>query len=131
MKHHLRCRQNAGSRIPTAVPCPNEWGERVTGVKTRLATKEKVIALTFDACGSAKGMGIDMQLVEFLEKERVPATLFMNARWIEGNRTLFDQLAGNVLVRDRQSRLSAQAGFGDGKIGVRNQGDGVGRGSDR
>jgi len=90
---------NLKSRIAdsyrTAVP--KEWGERVPGVKARLATKENLIALTFDACGSMKGMGIDMRLVEFLEKEGVPATLFINARWIEGNRAYFDRLAGNPL----------------------------------
>jgi peptidoglycan/xylan/chitin deacetylase (PgdA/CDA1 family) len=76
---------------------PTEWGEKVTGVKRRLATREKVIALTFDACGSAKGMGLDARLVEFLEKEQVPATLFINARWIEPNRAAFDRLAANPL----------------------------------
>lgn len=76
---------------------PTEWGETVTGVKRRMATREKVIALTFDACGSAKGMGLDARLVEFLEKEQVPATLFINARWIEPNRAAFDRLAANPL----------------------------------
>src|SRR6266540_643329 len=76
---------------------PKEWGERVTGVKTRLATEEKVIALTFDACGSRHGMSIDERLVEFLEKEEVPATLFINSRWIEPNRRAFDRLAANPL----------------------------------
>ncbi|HEY6007204.1 MAG TPA: polysaccharide deacetylase family protein [Geobacteraceae bacterium] len=76
---------------------PREWGERVTGVKTRLATSERVIALTFDACGSGKGMGLDTHLVSFLERERVPATLFINARWIGPNRAAFDRLAANPL----------------------------------
>ncbi len=76
---------------------PKEWGERVSGVKTRLATEEKVIALTFDACGSKHGMRIDERLVEFLEKKEVPATLFINARWIEPNRLAFDRLAANPL----------------------------------
>jgi peptidoglycan/xylan/chitin deacetylase (PgdA/CDA1 family) len=76
---------------------PREWGEKVSGVKTRLATNDKVIALTFDACGSHKGMGIDNRLVAFLEKERIPATLFINARWIEPNRAAFDRLAANPL----------------------------------
>ena len=76
---------------------PREWGESVSGVKTRLATDDKVIALTFDACGSPKGMGIDSRLVGFLEKERIPATLFINARWIEPNRSAFDRLAANPL----------------------------------
>lgn len=76
---------------------PKEWGERVTGVKTRIATREKVIALTLDACGSAKGMGFDEALMDFLEKEQVPATLFINARWIGPNRATFDRLAANPL----------------------------------
>jgi len=76
---------------------PREWGETVTGVKTRLATKEKVVVLTLDACGSPKGKGIDAELIHFLEKEKVPATLFINARWIDANPELFLELARNPL----------------------------------
>jgi peptidoglycan/xylan/chitin deacetylase (PgdA/CDA1 family) len=76
---------------------PRQWGESVTGVKTRLKTADKVIALTMDACGSARGMGYDIRLIEFLERERVPATLFINARWIGPNRAAFDRLAANPL----------------------------------
>ena len=76
---------------------PKEWGETVTGVKTRLKSGEKVVALTFDACGSAKGMGVDRALLEFLAQEKVPATLFINARWIVPNRETFDRLAANPL----------------------------------
>ena len=61
---------------------PREWGESVAGVKTRLATQEKVIALTFDACGSA-GDGYDKDLIDYLEQEQIPATLFINDRWID------------------------------------------------
>jgi peptidoglycan/xylan/chitin deacetylase (PgdA/CDA1 family) len=98
---------------------PREWGERATGVKTRLATTEKVIALTFDACGSGKGMGLDSRLVEFLEKERVPATLFINARWIEPNRAAFDRLAANPLFeienhgyRHRPASVTGRSAYG-------------------
>lgn len=76
---------------------PKQWGETVTGVRTRLATTEKVIALTFDACGSARGMALDTRLVEFLEKEDVSATFFINDRWIEPNRAAFQRLAANRL----------------------------------
>ncbi|MHC1699047.1 MAG: polysaccharide deacetylase family protein [Geobacteraceae bacterium] len=76
---------------------PKEWGETVTGVKTSLKTKERVIVLTFDACGSAKGKGIDMDLIHFLEQEKIPATLFINARWIDANRELFLKIAANPL----------------------------------
>jgi len=76
---------------------PKEWGETVTGVKTSLKTTERVIVLTFDACGSPKGKGVDMDLIHFLEQEKIPATLFINARWIDANPELFQKLAANPL----------------------------------
>jgi peptidoglycan/xylan/chitin deacetylase (PgdA/CDA1 family) len=76
---------------------PSQWGENVTGVRTRLTTGEKVVALTLDACGSARGQGVDARLMDFLEKERIPATLFINARWIDVNPGLFRRLAANPL----------------------------------
>lgn len=76
---------------------PKQWGENVTGVRTRLASDEQVLALTLDACGSPKGKGADLQLLNFLIQEQVPATLFINARWIDANPELFKQLAANPL----------------------------------
>ena len=76
---------------------PREWGETVSGAKTSLATRERVVALTLDACGSPKGKGIDVELIRFLKKEKVPATLFINARWIDANPELFLELARNPL----------------------------------
>jgi len=76
---------------------PKEWGETVTGVRTRINGRQKVIALTFDACGSAKGMKFDRALIEYLDKEQIAATLFINGRWIEPNRQEFDRLAANPL----------------------------------
>jgi peptidoglycan/xylan/chitin deacetylase (PgdA/CDA1 family) len=76
---------------------PKEWGETVTGVKTELATDEIVVALTFDACGGSRGNGFDAELIDYLEREKIPATLFINARWIDANRELFLKLASNPL----------------------------------
>ncbi|HKZ18102.1 MAG TPA: polysaccharide deacetylase family protein [Geobacteraceae bacterium] len=76
---------------------PKEWGETVTGVRTELATNDIVIALTFDACGSMNGKGFDQKLISYLERENIPATLFINARWIDANRELFLRLAANPL----------------------------------
>jgi peptidoglycan/xylan/chitin deacetylase (PgdA/CDA1 family) len=64
---------------------PSEWGLRVTGVRTRLATDEPVVALTFDACGGPGGSGYDAELLEGLLAAGVPATLFINARWARAN----------------------------------------------
>jgi peptidoglycan/xylan/chitin deacetylase (PgdA/CDA1 family) len=76
---------------------PSQWGENVPGVYTRMATKDKVIALTFDACGGTGGNGYDRELIDYLIKENVPATLFINARWIDANPDTFISLARNHL----------------------------------
>ena len=76
---------------------PKEWGERVKGVKTRLNTDQKVLALTFDACGDLKSNGYDVKLIKYLESEKIPATLFISGRWIDANRDIFQKLAKNPL----------------------------------
>ena len=76
---------------------PKEWGENVSGVKTKLNSQEKAIAITMDACGSVHGMGYDKELITFLEKEKVPATLFINARWIDRNLETFKELSKKPL----------------------------------
>ncbi|UKS25302.1 polysaccharide deacetylase family protein [Paenibacillus sp. HWE-109] len=76
---------------------PHKWGERVAGVRTHMVTKEQVIALTFDACGGKEGSGYDRKLIEYLIKEKIPATLFINARWIAANPEVFAELAANPL----------------------------------
>lgn len=70
---------------------PVAWGERLPGVKTRLKTQEKVVALTLDACGSEDD-GFDADLIDFLEAEKIPATLFINSRWIDRHPAAFEQL---------------------------------------
>ncbi|MFC7439980.1 polysaccharide deacetylase family protein [Laceyella putida] len=76
---------------------PSKWGEHLPGVIDRLPTKEKVIALTFDACGGQHGSGYDAALIQYLERERIPATLFINSRWIERNKPTFMRLAQHPL----------------------------------
>lgn len=76
---------------------PHQWGEKVTGVKTLLNTNQKVIALTFDACGGKKGKGYDSRLIQYLEKENIPASLFISGRWIDDNREVFSELIKNPL----------------------------------
>lgn len=76
---------------------PTQWGENVPGVRTKLDTKERVVALTLDACGSARGKGVDARLMNYLAEEKIPATLFVNARWIDVNQELFRKLAQNPL----------------------------------
>jgi peptidoglycan/xylan/chitin deacetylase (PgdA/CDA1 family) len=81
-----------------ALETANQWGENVTGVTTRFQTDKKEIALTFDACGgSTKSSQIDEKLLNFLIIHQIPATLFINARWIDSNLEVFKKLASNPL----------------------------------
>lgn len=98
---------------------PKEWGESVSGVKSRLKAGERVVALTFDACGSPRGKGYDAALFDFLERERIPATLFVSGLWIEANPELFRQLAANPLFeianhgeRHRPASVSGRKAYG-------------------
>lgn len=76
---------------------PKQWGMEVTGVITELPAGEIAMALTFDACGGPGGNGYDADLIDFLRKRSVPATLFLNARWIDANPDVFEQLAADPL----------------------------------
>lgn len=76
---------------------PRQWGERVKGVKQRLKTNKKVIALTLDACGGPHGSAVDTKLIQYLQEQQIPATLFINRRWIQTNLTQFKALAKNPL----------------------------------
>lgn len=76
---------------------PKEWGERVKGVKTRLDTDQKVLALTFDACGGPRSSGYDVILIQHLESEKIAATLFISGRWIDANPEIFKKLADHPL----------------------------------
>lgn len=87
----------AALTVKYAGSTPRQWGERTSGVVYRLETKEKAVALTFDACGGAGGSGYDAKLIDFLVAKKIPATLFLNKRWIEANPDIFNLLAGNPL----------------------------------
>ena len=78
---------------------PREGGQEVTGVITRFDPQGgKLLALTFDACGGGvKGSGYDEELIDLLRSERIPATLFINARWIRSNPDIFTELSSDPL----------------------------------
>lgn len=77
---------------------PQQWGENVTGVATTFHSDKKELALTFDACGgSFRSSQYDAELIRFLSDNRIPATLFINARWIKSNPEIFAALAANPL----------------------------------
>ncbi len=65
----------------------------------KLSSKEKAIALTFDACGGPHGSGYDKELINFLVENNIHATLFLTGTWIKANPDIAKQLA-NIGIFD-------------------------------
>ncbi len=60
------------------------------------SVNQKVLAFTFDACGG-KSSGYNADLIAYLRREKIPATLFITGIWIEKNKQIFDELAKDPL----------------------------------
>jgi peptidoglycan/xylan/chitin deacetylase (PgdA/CDA1 family) len=57
---------------------------------------QKVIALTFDACGG-RSDGYNKDLIDYLRAQKIPATLFITGLWIDKNKEAFADLAKDPL----------------------------------
>jgi len=71
------------------------WSAHLPGVSSTLPVSkgEKVLYLTLDACGGS----VDELLINFLIEHKIPATLFISAKWLDKNSETFMRLAENPL----------------------------------
>ncbi|MEV6095301.1 polysaccharide deacetylase family protein [Nocardia sp. NPDC051981] len=76
---------------------PQGWGMDLDGIVTGFNATGKQFAVTFDACGGPGNNDIDENLLAFLQAQQIPATLFLNKRWIDANPGRAGQLAANPL----------------------------------
>ena len=74
---------------------PSQWGLEVDGVVLR--SESQPVAVTLDACGGRNGSGYDEALIRVLRRLEVPATLFLNLRWIDANPGIARELADDPL----------------------------------
>lgn len=77
---------------------PAYWGLDAPGVLTRLPADAKGVALTLDFCGGPGGNGFDSLLLNALRQNGIPATLFLNSRWIAANPSQSRELANDPLL---------------------------------
>lgn len=98
---------------------PHTWGFDAPGVVHSLPHPARDIALTFDACGGPGGSGYDRALVDFLRARHIPATLFINSRWIDANPAAFHRLATDPLfeianhgTRHRPLSVTGRSAYG-------------------
>lgn len=71
---------------------PQKWSEELPGIVQTLGTQDNVVALTLDLCGG-NGDSFDRELAEFLVRHELPATFFINSRWIRKNPDIMNWLA--------------------------------------
>lgn len=95
--------------------------------ETDKSLDQKVIALTFDACGG-RHSGYNAPLIDYLRKEQIPATLFVTGIWIEKNKETFEKLARDPLFEIENHGLMHRLCSTEGKMkygvhGTRNLGD--------
>ncbi|MEW1808427.1 polysaccharide deacetylase family protein [Pseudarthrobacter sp. NPDC080039] len=76
---------------------PTYWGLEAPGAMSRLSPGTPGIAVTVDFCGGANGSDFDRGLIGVLRERRVPATLFLNSRWIAANPATARELAADPL----------------------------------
>lgn len=76
---------------------PRYWGLEAPGSLIRLAPGTPGVAVTVDFCGGLGGNGYDHRLLTALRERQVPATLFLNSRWIAANPATAQQLAADPL----------------------------------
>ncbi|HEY6743316.1 MAG TPA: polysaccharide deacetylase family protein [Lapillicoccus sp.] len=104
---------------------PTTWGIDVQGIDASVpAAGGRTLALTFDACGGPGGSRIDTGLVELLRRNHVPATLFLNQRWVQSNRAYAEQLVADPLFHignhgTRHLPLSVSGRSAYGVLGTR------------
>ncbi len=79
---------------------PKAWGDSLPGIYTHFARSSDGrvrVALTLDACGGGAGNAVDLRIINLLGELNIPATLFLNARWINANPAVALALAANPL----------------------------------
>lgn len=67
-------------------------------VITRLPTKEKVVAITLDACETKTPSYLDWKIINFLIENRIPFTIFVSGKFLIRNRKDLEKIYKTGLV---------------------------------
>jgi peptidoglycan/xylan/chitin deacetylase (PgdA/CDA1 family) len=91
---------------PAAAPPPAAASQPPPGRAMRVLlpirnveTHEPAVALTFDACATrSHRYSFDRNIFNVLKRERLPATIFVSGRWVEGHPDVMAELSVDPLV---------------------------------
>jgi len=68
-------------------------------IVTRFDIPDSRIAITFDACATkTHGYGFDRHVYRILQREHVPATIFVSGRWVEFHPSVMSELSADPLI---------------------------------
>jgi peptidoglycan-N-acetylglucosamine deacetylase len=82
---------------PAAAPAP--IGMRTMRPIRNVETRAPAVALTFDACATrSHHYTFDRNVFDVLKRERIPVTIFVSGRWVEGHPDVMAELAADPLV---------------------------------
>src|SRR5215470_11696600 len=85
------------SAAPLA-PGPSHPAPHVRPI-TAVKTVEPKVAITFDACATrGQANGFDKGVMKVLERESVPATIFVSGRWVDTHPAAMADLTGDALI---------------------------------
>jgi peptidoglycan/xylan/chitin deacetylase (PgdA/CDA1 family) len=88
--------------VPPPVPvarAPAEKGMLGPRPIRFIETRDQAVALTFDACAtSSHRYGFDRGVFNVLKSERIPATIFVSGRWVEGHPDVMAELSAEPLI---------------------------------
>jgi peptidoglycan/xylan/chitin deacetylase (PgdA/CDA1 family) len=89
---------------PTGSLGPASHGGGSTSTASRrpltiVETTDRQVAITFDACATrAQNNGFDKAVLDILEREAVPATIFVSGRWVETHPAAMADLTADALI---------------------------------
>jgi peptidoglycan/xylan/chitin deacetylase (PgdA/CDA1 family) len=99
---------------------PVVFSQYQKGIKNKIISEEKLIALTFDACGrTPEGSKLNKALIDFLVSKKIPATLFISGLWLDKNKSSVTELSRNRLfeienhgLKHKPASVKGQHGYG-------------------
>jgi len=102
----------------TTLTNATELFEHKRGITDNIPSTDSVLYLTLDACDSRPN-GYDAKLIDFLRKERIRATLFLNSNWINANPDVARNLSKDSLfkienhgTRHRPASVTGKSAYG-------------------
>ena len=88
----------AGASVTAPAVAATPEPSAVAGIVTRLPTRDRVVALSFDACQAVERVQLDRGIVDPLVARRIPFTIFAGGRFARDNAASLRELAGRGFV---------------------------------